>query len=258
MSYKTGLSVIILTKNEEKNILDCLETVLWADQIIIVDDNSEDRTLEIAKSQNIKHLEIVRSNLQADFSRQRNYVLSQAKHEWVMYVDADERVTDGLRREINDFLIEEKNEPKFEGMYIKRKDMLWGKLLRHGETGNINLLRFAKKDAGKWQGRVHEKWVVEGKIDIFENYILHLPHQTVAEFLQEINFYTSIRATELFEQNQKTSLLQIIFYPKAKFLVNYFLKLGFLDGLEGLVFAILMSLHSFLVRGKLWLLWERK
>lgn len=252
------ISVVILTKNEEKNILDCLETVSWADQIIILDDNSEDRTLEIVNSLGFKNLSILERNLQGNFSEQRNYALSKAKHDWVMFVDADERITPELRHEINDFLIEEKNEPKFNGMYVKRKDMLWGKLLQHGETGNISLLRLAKKNSGKWEGKVHEKWNVNGETDIFENYILHLPHQTVSEFLGEINFYTTLRARELFEQNQSSSLLRIIFYPKAKFFVNFILKLGFLDGIEGLVFAIIMSFHSFLVRGKLWLLWERK
>jgi glycosyltransferase involved in cell wall biosynthesis len=247
-----GISVIILTKNEEKNILDCLETVSWADQIIILDDNSEDRTLEIVKSQNLRNLEIIERALQGDFSKQRNYALSKARHEWILFVDADERITPELRREINDFLIEEKNEPRFNGMYLKRKDMLWGKLLKHGETGHISLLRLAKKNSGKWQGKVHERWMVEGETDIFENYILHLPHQKISDFLREINFYTTIRAKELFEQGQRSSVFQIIFYPKAKFFVNFILKLGFLDGIEGLVFAIIMSFHSFLARAKLW------
>ena len=251
------ISVIILTKNEEKNILDCLETISWADEIIVVDDNSEDRTVEIVGNLKLKNLKIIKSELHEDFSTQRNFAISKAANEWILFIDADERVTAELRREINDFLIEEKNSPEFDGMYIRRKDMLWGELLKHGETGNIKLLRLARKKAGKWQGKIHEKWIIKGRVDTFSNYILHFPHQTISEFLSEINFYTTIRATELYENGIKTSLLQIIFYPKAKFFVNYFLKFGLLDGLEGLVFAVSMSLHSFLVRGKLWLLWEK-
>jgi glycosyltransferase involved in cell wall biosynthesis len=251
------ISVVILSKNEEKNILDCLETVSWADEIIILDDNSDDRTLEIVENLSLKNLKTIKRELHNDFSAQRNYAISKTKNEWILFIDADERVTPELRREINDFLIEEKNSPKFNGMYIKRKDMLWGKLLIHGETGNIKLLRLAKKSAGKWQGKVHEEWVVKGDTETFDNYILHFPHPTISEFLEEINFYTSIRAAELYESGIKTSLFQIIVYPKAKFFVNYFLMLGILDGLEGLVFAILMSFHSFLVRGKLWLLWKK-
>lgn len=252
------ISVIVLTKNEEKNILDCLETVSWADEIIILDDNSQDRTLEIVENLGLKNLKIIKRELQKDFSSQRNHALSKAKNEWVLFIDADERVTPELRREINDFLIEEKNSPELNGMYIKRKDLLWGKLLKHGETGNIKLLRLARKTSGKWHGKVHEKWMVEGNTETFGNYILHFPHQTISEFLREINFYTTIRATELYENGRKVSLFQIVVYPKAKFFVNYFLNLGILDGLEGLVFAIVMSFHSFLVRGKLWLLWEKR
>jgi glycosyltransferase involved in cell wall biosynthesis len=99
------ISVVILTKNEEKNILDCLETVSWADEIIILDDGSEDRTLETAESLNLKNLTILKREINEDFSKQRNYALSKAKNDWVMFVDADERITAKLRHEINDFLI---------------------------------------------------------------------------------------------------------------------------------------------------------
>ena len=246
------ISVVILTKNEEKNILDCLETVNWADEIIILDDNSVDRTVEIAESKNLKNLKVLTRSLDGDFSKQRNYALSQAQNEWVLFIDADERITPQLRIEINDFIVEEKVKPLINGMYIKRKDMLWGKLLKHGEVGHMKLLRLARKDSGIWQGKVHEKWVVEGETDTFENSLIHYPHQTVSEFLTEINLYTTIRAKELFEAQEKASILKIVVYPKAKFVQNYFFRLGFLDGIEGLVQAILMSFHSFLVRAKLW------
>jgi glycosyltransferase involved in cell wall biosynthesis len=246
------ISVIILTKNEEKNILDCLETVAWADEIIILDDFSEDRTVEIALSQKLKNLKILKRALAEDFGKQRNYALSYAKNEWVLFIDADERVTPALRQEINDFIIEEKTKALINGMYLLRKDVLWGKLLKHGETGRIKLLRMARKNSGVWHGRVHEQWLVEGETDTFENFLVHYPHGTISEFLAEINFYTTIRAKELFDKGEKSSISKIIFYPKIKFLQNYILRLGFLDGLEGLVQAILMSFHSFLVRAKLW------
>lgn len=246
------ISVVILTKNEEKNILDCLETVNWADEIIILDDNSVDRTVEIAESKNLKNLKVLTRSLDGDFSKQRNYALSYAGNEWVLFIDADERITPQLRIEINDFIVEEKVKPLINGMYIKRKDMLWGKLLKHGEVGHMKLLRLARKDSGMWQGKVHEEWIVEGVTDTFENYLIHYPHQTVSEFLTEINLYTTIRAKELFEAQEKASILKIVVYPKAKFVQNYFFRLGFLDGIEGLVQAILMSFHSFLVRAKLW------
>ena len=251
------ISIAILTKNEEKNILDCVESVLWADEIVIVDDFSDDRTVEVVKNLDQgKKIKIFQKKLENDFSSQRNFALSKTKYDWVLFVDADEIVSSQLRQEINDLLIDKSD--KINGYFIKRQDFMWGKKINHGEVGGIKLLRLAKKNAGDWRGKVHEVWDVEGNLGELENEILHFPHQTVAEFLREISFYTTIRANELFNKKIQTNLFEIIIYPKAKFFVNYFIKLGFLDGLEGLIIAILMSFHSFLVRGKLWLLWKKK
>lgn len=252
------ISVVILTKNEEKNILDCLESVLWADEIIIVDDNSEDRTIEVVKSLSNRKIKSYSKVLSEDFSAQRNYALSKTTKEWVLFLDADERVTNELREEINTQIISEKNKPKYNGFYIQRKDVIFGKMLKYGETGKIKLLRLARKKAGVWYGKVHETWQVEGKTAKLENSLIHYPHQTINEFLKEINFYTSLRAKELYQKGVKASIFDIVIYPKAKFILNYFINLGFLDGIEGFVFAIFMSFHSFLVRGKLWLLWIKK
>lgn len=252
------ISVVILTKNEEKNILDCLESVLWADEAIIIDDNSEDRTVEVVKSLSNKKIKVYSRALNEDFASQRNYALSKATKKWVLFIDADERVPNALREEINTFLIENGKTSNINGFFIKRKDIIWGKMLKYGEAGGIKLLRFAKKNSGIWTGKVHETWQIEGSVSEMENYLIHFPHQTVDEFLSEINFYTSLRARELYEKGIKGSVENIILYPKGKFLKNYFLKLGFLDGIEGFIFAIFMSFHSFLVRGKLWLLWRRK
>lgn len=253
------LSVIILTKNEEKNILDCLESIYWADEIIIVDDFSEDRTLDVAKTYDLSEkIKFFQNKLDNNFSQQRNFALSKATHDWVLFLDADERVPKELREEINISLIEDKKNKKFNGFFIKRLDVMWGKALRHGESGSVRLLRLARKGFAHWNGKVHEEWIVEGNISTFDAYFLHYPHQTISEFLKEINFYTTLRAQELFEKKEKPSVLNILLYPKLKFLKNYILKLGFLDGIEGFIFSLFMSFHSFLVRGKLWLLWQKK
>lgn len=252
------ISVVILTKNEEKNILDCLEGVMWADEIIIVDDNSEDRTIEVVKSLSNKKIKVYSKALNEDFSSQRNYALSKTTKEWVLFLDADERVTNELREEINWLIIGERNMSKYNGFYIQRKDVIFGKMLKYGETGKIKLLRLARKKAGIWYGKVHEQWQVDGKVSELEHSLIHYPHQTIDEFLKEINFYTSLRAKELYQNGVEVSFLDIVIYPKAKFILNYFINLGFLDGIEGFVFAIFMSFHSFLVRGKLWLLWKKE
>lgn len=140
---------------------------------------------------------------------------------------------------------------------IPRKDFMWGKMLAHGETGNIKLLRLFNKKNGKMVGTVHETWQTQKAVKTIQNSILHFPHPTISEFLREINFYTDIRAQELFNAGKKAKFVSIILYPKAKFLNNFFIKRGFLDGIEGLVHALLMSFHSFLVRGKLWQLSQK-
>lgn len=252
------ISVVILTKNEEKNILDCLESVSWADEIVVVDDYSEDRTTEVIKQLSaVNKIKIFKNHLENNFAKQRNFGLSKTTKEWVLFIDADERITKELREEINTILVEEKNAKRNMGFYIPRKDVIWGKLLKHGETAKIKLLRLARRDAGAWSGIVHEEWIVDGNIGNLTSYLLHYPHQTISEFLKEINFYTTLRAKELHIKGIRSSIRDIISYPSAKFLLNYFIRLGFLDGVEGLVLAIFMSFHSFLVRAKLWLLWKK-
>lgn len=245
-----NLSVVILTRNEEKNILDCIESI-DANGIIIVDDYSEDRTEEIIRNLKDQRIRFYKRKLNNDFSSQRNFALSLAQGEWVLFIDADERIPNELFREIKSIVAENTNTS---GFLIKRIDVIWGKKLLHGESGNIKFVRLAKKNAGKWRGRVHETWDIKGEIGELKNSIIHYPHSSISEFLSEINFYSTIRARELYDQKTKVSALDIIIYPKIKFFINFFHKFGFLDGRSGFVYAAMMSLHSFLVRSKLWLL----
>lgn len=246
------ITAIILTKNEEKNISDCIKSLSWCDEILVVDDNSEDKTQDIAKSLKAVIYEHALSN----FSDQRNFALEKAKSEWALFIDADERISPALCFEIMQHI----NDPTehIAGFYMRRKDILWGKELNHGESSTIKLLRLAKKNSGKWSGDVHEKWDIAGNTNTLINPLYHYPHQSVGEFLSEINYYTDLRALELFKQQTRTGWVSIIIYPKVKFILNYVLRLGFLDGIPGLVNALMMSFHSFLVRGKLWLLWENQ
>jgi glycosyltransferase involved in cell wall biosynthesis len=246
------ISAVILTKNEEKNIKKCLDNLSWCDEIVVIDDASQDKTVEIAKKMGAK---VFHHPLNRNFSEQRNFGLDKAKGDWVLFIDADERVSSALWYEIMAIT----NDPisVYSGYYLKRKDVMWGKEFMYGETGKISLLRLAKKQTGRWEGYVHEVWRVKGKTAILQNPLMHYPHQTVKDFLSEINYYSDLRAQELYKQKVKVSWWTIIFYPKIKFIVNYFFRVGFLDGLPGLVFALMMSLHSFLVRGKLWLIWQK-
>lgn len=247
------VSVVIIVKNEERNIEKCLKSVKWCDEIIVVDDKSSDKTLEIARRYNA----IIYSNsLNGDFSLQRNLGLSKAKNDWVLFLDADEVVSDGLAYEIpGSIRLKDQNLKTFDGFYIRRVDFMWERKLMHGETGNAWRLRLARKTAGEWIGKVHEKWVVNGFAGKLLNPIYHFPHNGEFEnFLSEVNDYTDIKAKELSSKAIRISFWSIFLFPIAKFLMNYFIKRGFADGMPGLIIAVMMSLHSFLVRGKLWLL----
>jgi glycosyltransferase involved in cell wall biosynthesis len=251
------ISTIILTKNEEKNIVDCIESVLFSDEIIVLDDDSSDRTKAIIENLSKEHTKIkfYTRKLNNDFSEQRRFGIDKAKNDWIFFVDADERITRELKNEIIENL---DSNDQFSGYLIPRTDFIWGNKLNHGETGNIRLLRLFNKNEGNLKGIVHESWETKKPVGRLNNPILHYPHPTISEFLREINFYTDLRAEELYKNNKKVGFFSILFYPKAKFLKNYFFKLGIMDGVPGLIHAIIMSFHSFLVRGKLWLLWQKK
>jgi len=250
------ITAIILTKNEEKNIIDCTEDLHFCSEIIIIDDYSTDKTPELIEnlSSKNKKIKVFRRKLENDFSKQRQFGIENSTNDWIFFVDADERITNELATEIKENISEDS---KYGGFLIPRRDFMWRKSLNHGETGNIKLLRLFNKNSGKLEGKVHETWVTKKDVGRLINPILHYPHPTISEFLREINFYTDLRANELYDKKVKVSALSIVLYPKAKFIKNFIFKRGFLDGSAGLVHAILMSFHSFLVRGKLWLLWQK-
>lgn len=249
------ISAIILTKNEEKNIEKCLESLSWCDEIIIVDDYSEDNTSLVISRQSLvvrNKIKIFKRHLDGDFAAQRNFGLEKASGNWDLFVDADEVITKKLADEIKKVISSNMN-----GYYIKRQDYFLGRWLKHGETGQAKFLRLAVKGAGRWKGKVHEVWEVDGKADELTNPILHYPHQTVSEFLRDINWYTDLVAQYWKEQGRKMGFWEIVIYPLGKFIQNYIFRLGFLDGTAGFVLAALMSFHSFLARSKYWLMFAR-
>ena len=248
------ISAVILTKNEEKNIKDCLKQLDWCDEIVVIDGYSTDKTVKLAKDLGAR---VYQRELENDFSKQRNFALSQAKGKWVFFVDCDEKVGSGLKKEIIS-LIKKERGGDYSGFYIQRKDKFLGSWLNYGETRAVSLLRLAKKDVGQWQGKVHEVWQVKGRVKKLKNKLLHIRNISTAEFLTRINDYSSLRADELFQQGQKTNFFFILTFPLGKFIHNYIIRLGFLDGLPGLAMALMMSLHSFLARAKLYFLWQEE
>lgn len=241
------LTGVVLTRNEEANLATCLDSLKFCDEIMVVDDNSTDKTLEIAKKH---HATVVQHPLNEDFAAQRNFALAQIKSGWILFVDADEIVSPELILEIKRRLLKGDS---FTGFFIPRVDYLWEKRLDHGDT-KTSLLRLAHRGAGKWQGKVHETWKIEGNVDNLKNYLIHYPHPTITDFLRHINSYSTIRASELHSSRYKTDIFEIFLYPIGKFLYLYFYRLGLLDGTHGFISAMMMAFYSFLVRGKLYLL----
>jgi glycosyltransferase involved in cell wall biosynthesis len=240
------ISGVVLTKNEDKNIEDCLKSLSWCDELIVLDDNSTDKTQELAQKMGAK---VFVRELDNDFSDQRNFGLEKAKGDWVLFLDADERVSEVLRGEIQSIILDTKNN----GFFIKRHDVWKGKTLTHGEVGSIKLLRLARKGFGSWTRKVHEVWNIKEPVANLKHPILHYPHQTVSEFVESIDKYSTLHAEEKLKNKETSNLFRIIFYPIFKFIQNYLLRLGFLDGTQGFLYAALMSFHSYLSWSKLWL-----
>jgi glycosyltransferase involved in cell wall biosynthesis len=190
-----------------------------------------------------------------DFSQQRNYAFEKTLGDWIFFVDADEVVSTELAKEITEIITKNK---VFDGFSLKRDDIFLGKTLRFGETAHINFCRLVKKGKGVWQGLVHERLEVRGKTGVLKNRLLHYSHANLTEFLEKINSYSTYRAMELKAKGEKTSFFDILWHFNAKFILNYFIRFGFLDGFLGLVMALMMSFHSFLVRSKLYLLTRNK
>lgn len=247
------LSAIVLTKNEESNIDRCLKSLDFCDEIIVVDDFSDDRTQEIAKKYQAK---VFSRHLEGDFAAQRNFADQKATGDWLLHIDADEVVSDDLMKEI--MIIVMSQHPRHNVYYIKRRDHFFNKIMTMGEVSQVyalGLVRLMKKNSGSWIGEVHEKFVTKEKIGELHQFIEHYPHKTLTDFIRKINYYSSIRADELYKKSKRVSILSIVFTPIGKFIYTYFVKFGFLEGAEGFMYSFFMAFHSFLVRAKLHLKW---
>ncbi len=243
------ITAIILAQNEEHQIQEAIRSVSFCEEILVIDDISTDKTLEIAKRTGAK---VISHESFGDFASQRNFALRCATYDWVLFLDADERISDTLKKELNStlFLNESKN-----SYFIKRRDFFWGKELKWGETykaRNTGLIRLIHKNKGSFKYSVHERFISDGLTGRLNGYINHFPHQTIKEFVLHINRYSSLRAQELFNQRVSPRFFPIIYFPLGKFIFTYFVLLGFLDGPQGFVYSFLMSFHSFLVRTKLY------
>jgi glycosyltransferase involved in cell wall biosynthesis len=255
---KLSISLILLTKNESKNLetnFDWLDSCKRIKEIIVIDDNSTDNTVETAKKLSSKNrsVHIFDRGLNNDFAAQRNFAVSKTKYNWVFWLDADEHPDKKIIRFLNHI-----DKPQYKNYSFKRHDIFLKHELKYGETAYLDFVRFFNKKYGHFVGQVHESWQSPKLIKETNLVIHHNSHTTLKPFIQKINFYTDIRSQELFDQKITTNIFEIIFFPMGKFLQDYFFRLGFLDGTPGIIMALCMSFHVFLNKAKLWHLYKQQ
>lgn len=240
------LSACIITYNEEDKIKECLESIKWVTEVVVVDSFSQDRTVEICKEYGAK----VFQTPWRGFVEQKNYALKKASFPWVLCLDADERVSPELREEIIKLLQEEK---PADGYYIPRLSFYLGRWIKHGGWYPDYKLRLFKKEKGRWTGMdPHDRVILKGKTERLKGNLLHFPYQNLTHHLKKINSYTTIMAEGLKKQGKKVRGGDIFFRPLFKFIKGYFLKKGFLDGVPGFIIALTGSFYVGMKYAKLW------
>lgn len=240
------ISVTIICKNEESNIEDCIKSVLWADEIIVVDSFSTDRTVEIAK----RYTENVYQNGWNGYAEQRNIALSKATKEWVMPLDADERCSTELREEIENIISLDNVEES--GFRIPRKSFFLNKWVKNcGWYPGFQLRLFKREKAKVTDRLVHEGYEVDGKVGFLKNDILHYTVNSISEYLVKINHYSSLQAEEKVLR-KKVKFSDLFFRPIAAFIQQFFMKKGFLDGIYGLMVTNYDIMTNMLTYMKIW------
>lgn len=233
------LSVAIITLNEEKNLGRTLNSVKdFADEIIIVDSGSTDKTEEIAKKYNAKFYH----QKWLGYGPQRNKAIDLSTSEWILNIDADEEISKDLAKVIKEI---KKNNNDYDIYKINFMSVCFNKKIKYGGWSNSYRIRLFKKSAGKFNlNDVHEEFITNNKIGKIKEFILHHSYSDLEDYFQKFNKYTTLGAIEYYKKNKKASIFSIILNPLYKFLRMYIFRLGFLDGLEGFLLAITSSLYT--------------
>jgi len=246
------LSVVVATYNEEKNISRCLESVKdIADEIILVDAKSSDRTVEIAKKYEPRIFLVDNKPI---FHKNKQYGLDKAQMEWILQLDADEVVSNSLKQEIVKTL--KQDSKTINGYYLPRKNYFLGKWMRKGGLYPDSVIRLIRKGKGHFPCKnVHEQIEIIGNVDWLINPLIHYPYPTISEYLVKANRYTTLTAEDLKRGNTKINIFNTLKYclviPCKTFFNIYIRHQGYLDGFPGFVWAVLSSTHYFLAYAKL-------
>jgi glycosyltransferase involved in cell wall biosynthesis len=243
----TKISAIIPTLNEEIHIAEAIKSVSFADEIIVIDSFSEDKTIEIAEKLNVK---IIKRKFD-DFSSQKNFAIKQATHNWIYILDADERVTKEVKKEI----VSAVKDPKgFVGFYLRRTFYFSGKKVNYSGFQRDKVIRLFLKEHCKYSGLVHEKIISNGSLGFFKHKIDHFSYRNYDHYISKLNHYAAIRAKELHEKGNKVNIYHVMIKPTARFFIHYIVRLGFLDGFTGFLVAKTQAYGVLTRYIKLWFL----
>jgi len=244
------ISVVINTFNEEKNIRSAIKSVDWADEILVCDMYSEDKTSEIAKKMGAK---VVFHKREGFVEPARNFAISKASNEWVLVLDADEIISPDLAKRIQEIV---KKTKSHDFIQIPRKNIIFGKWMRAAGWWPDYQVRLFKKGQVIWSDMIHSQPETTGQgltLPPEEKYtIVHNNYQTISQFVERINRYTTVESEELIRTGYKFSWKDLIEKPVSEFLSRFFANRGFEDGLHGLVLSLLQSFSFIIVYLKVW------
>lgn len=242
------ITAIIPTFNEEIHIEDAIKSVGFADEIIVIDSFSTDKTVSLANKHKVRLIQRVFD----DFSSQKNFAIEQATNDWIYLLDADERVTPNLKEEI----LEAVKDPKdFVGFFVYRTFYFGGRKINYSGWQRDKVARLFNRNFCKYNGNlVHEVIKANGKLGFFKNKLEHYSYRGFDHYISKLNQYAWLQAEQLNRKGKKVNLYHIFIKPPARFLIHYFIRLGVLDGFPGFVIAVTQSYGVLTRYIKLWLL----
>lgn len=243
------ISVSVICYNEEKNIERCLESVKWADEILILDSFSTDSTLDICK----KYTDNIHQHKFDGHIQQKNRAIALCRNDWVFCIDADEVVSPELQKSILEINLQS---TRFKGFAVPRKVFYLNKWINHGGWYPDYKIRLFNRNYGAWGGiNPHDKVIVKGDIKKIKGDLFHYSYTDIAAHLTQVNKFTDIMAVEYGKLAKKPSIVNLTLRPFFKFIKMYFFRLGFLDGRRGFIIAVIASFYVFIKFVKLY---ERK
>lgn len=238
------ITAVVLTKNEAENLPRCLKSLCWVEEIVVVDDFSSDKTVGIAKKFGAK---IYKKKL-SDFQSQRDWALGKVKTPWVLFIDPDEEVPQNLKEEMR-MAVKRKG---FVGFQFPRKNIIFGKWIKYSGWYPDWQLHLFKKDKGKYIGKVHERVEVGGKAGYLKSPLIHYNYQSISEYLEKLEHYTTLAAESAIEGGYKFKFQDLLRKPAEEFFRRFFAEEGFRDEVHGLALSLLQAFSELVLYLKVW------